>query len=148
MLLLHCNMVRSGHPYPLHYCCTTYSAMAHFGKQSAGLCTLINAVQGMDPAPRTPKNHALLLDAPTCNVNCTTCHMSSMWQGGEQQGSRHGADLTPSPRTGAIVDALLEGVVSDNLATGDTPQRARQQPPQTHMHGAQQGASQTLLQRL
>lgn len=34
--------------------------------------------------------------------------------------ARHGADLTPSPRTGAIVDELLQGVVSDNLATGSS----------------------------
>lgn len=46
--------------------------------------------------------------------------------------ARHGADLTPSPRTGAIVDELLQGVVSDNLATGDSstgaPGEAQPQP--------------------
>ena len=83
-----------------------------------------------------------------CRLYQLHCHVLSMWQGGEQQGSGHGADLTPSPRTGAIVDALLEGVVSDNLATGDTPLRARQQPPRTHTHGVQQGALQTLMQCL
>ena len=35
------------------------------------------------------------------------------------------------------MDELLQGVVSENLATGDTPQRARQQGSQPH--GAQQG---------
>ena len=35
------------------------------------------------------------------------------------------------------MDELLQGVVSENLATGDTPQRARRQGPQPH--GAQQG---------
>ena len=46
--------------------------------------------------------------------------------------ARHGADLTPSPRTGAIVDELLQGVVSDNFATGDSsagaPDEAQPQP--------------------
>ena len=56
-------------------------------------------------------------------------------QNNEQQLARRGADFTP--RTGAIVDELLHGVVSENLATGDTPQRARQQGSQPH--GAQQG---------
>lgn len=56
--------------------------------------------------------------------------------------ARHGADLTPSPRTGAIVDELLQGVVSDNFATGESregsPEHIAQlQPqPQPQLHGA------------
>lgn len=70
----------------------------------------------------------------------------------QQHIARHGADLTPSPRTGAIVDELLQGVVSDNFATGDSsaggPDEAQPQlraallpasEPKPQSHGALQG---------
>ena len=42
------------------------------------------------------------------------------------------------------MDELLQGVVSENLATGDTPQHARQQGSQPH--GAQQGGQALQIQ--
>ena len=45
----------------------------------------------------------------------------------QRQLMKHGSDLAPSPRTDAIVDELLGGVVSDNLSIGDSrPQSAAQ----------------------
>ncbi|KAL0024653.1 hypothetical protein WJX77_006333 [Trebouxia sp. C0004] len=68
-------------------------------------------------------------------------------QNNERQLARRGADFIPSPRTGAIVDELLQGVVSENLAIGDTPQHARQQASKPH--GAQQvGPAPTELEAL
>lgn len=50
----------------------------------------------------------------------------------QQQHAQHGADLTPSPRTGAIVDDLLQGVVSDNLAPTESIAGISEQHPQPH----------------
>ena len=50
----------------------------------------------------------------------------------QQQQARHGAELTPSPRTGAIVDELLQGVVSDNLASVEKSAGSPEQEVQSH----------------
>lgn len=55
-------------------------------------------------------------------------------QSEEEQQGRHGSDATS--RTGAIVDELLHGVVSDNLSTADILNPAVSQPPS---HEASQG---------
>ena len=44
----------------------------------------------------------------------------------QRQLMKLGSDLAPSPRTDAIVDELLGGVVSDNLSIGGRPQSAAQ----------------------
>lgn len=54
----------------------------------------------------------------------------------QQQLARHGADLTPSPRTGAIVDELLHGVVSDTFATGESHEGSPEHIAQSQTHGA------------
>ena len=54
----------------------------------------------------------------------------------QQHLARHGADLTPSPRTGAIVDELLQGVVSDTFATGESRAGSPEHEAQPQPHGA------------
>ena len=78
------------------------------------------------------------------NINLMSfeCHVVVMFplcgvQSEEQQQlARHGADLTPSPRTGAIVDELLKGVVSDTFASGQSSAGRPEHEAQSQPDGA------------